>query len=255
MLRFQPLAALLLSTTMLGFTASADGAWPGQDEATKAVFANPQLLVTTAWLAEHGRTAGVVVVDVRGAKDFEAGHVPGAVSIPTSVTYDPESRRNIGPPELIAALLGAQGIAASNHVVIYDAGKSTAAARVFWTLEVYGHKQVSVVDGGFAKWRAEKREMTGAPTAVTPVEYVIGSQPGRRSTLDQVLEDVEDPGAVMLDARSSREFEAGRIPAAVHIEWARNYTADEVPVFKSPGELLELYADQGVTPDKRVHAY
>ena len=90
---------------------------------------------------------------------------------------------------------------------------------------------------------------------MTPVEYVIGTRPRRLSTLDQILEDVEDPDVVMLDARSSREYEAGRIPAAVHIEWMRNYSADEVPVFKSPGELRKLYGDRGVTADKRVHAY
>jgi len=255
MLRSQPFAALLLATTLLGFSAGTAGALPCQDEETRDAFANPHLLVTTAWLAEHGHDAGVVVVDARGAKDFEAEHVPGAVSIPTSATYDPALRGNIGSRELIAACLGAQGIAASTHVVIYDAGRSTAAARVFWTLEVYGHGRVSVVDGGFAKWRAEERETTGATAAVTPVEYAIGSEPGRRSTLDVILEDVEDEGVVMLDARSSREFEAGRIPAAVHIDWTRNYTADKAPVFKSPAKLLALYADQGVTPDKRVHAY
>ncbi len=255
MLRFQPFAPPLFSLTLLCGPLAAAGAWLGQDEAEQAGFANPSLLVTTTWLATHTGEDGVAVVDVRRAKDFEAGHVPGAVSIPTSATYDPGSRGDIGPREQIAARLGAQGIAASTHVVLYDEGRSTAAARVFWTLEVYGHEKVSVVDGGFGKWKAEERETTGSPTAVTPVEYVIGSQPGRLSTLDQILEDVEDPDVVMLDARSSREYESGRIPAAVHIDWVQNYTADEVPLFKSPAELRKLYGDQGVTADKRVHAY
>ena len=63
------------------------------------------------------------------------------------------------------------------------------------------------------------------------------------------------PLDLLVSPRSSREYEAGRIPDAVRIEWMRNYSDDEVPVFKSPAELRKLYEDQGVTADKRVHAY
>ncbi len=35
----------------------------------------------------------------------------------------------------------------------------------------------------------------------------------------------------------------------------RFVTADEVPVLLPPDELFRLYADLGVTPKKRVHAY
>jgi thiosulfate/3-mercaptopyruvate sulfurtransferase len=247
MLLLQSVAPLLLSVALpYGLTQEAK-----QEEG----FANPELLVTTAWLAEHGSDEGVVVVDVRGKSDFEAGHIPGAVSIPASSTLDPKSRGNIGSREDLAALIGAQGISAGTHAVIYDGGNSTSAARVFWTLEVYGHQQTSVVDGGFAKWQAEERETTAEPTPVTSTGYEIGSSPDKLSTLDQVLEDVENPDVVMLDSRSAREYDSGRIPAAVRIEWTENYSTDEVPVFKSPAELRKLYGDQGVTADKRVHAY
>ena len=70
-----------------------------------------------------------------------------------------------------------------------------------------------------------------------------------------LLGDVEEDEAVMLDARTRGEFDRGRIPAAVHIEWVDNFTQDEAPVFRSPEELRKLYAGAGVTPNKRVHAY
>ena len=61
--------------------------------------------------------------------------------------------------------------------------------------------------------------------------------------------------AAIVDARSDREWGGGRVPGAVHLEWTRNYTDDEVAVFLSPAALRAMYVDQGVTPDKRVHAY
>ena len=67
----------------------------------------------------------------------------------------------------------------------------------------------------------------------------------------------------MLDARTEGEFSGedaraergGHIPGAVHIEWTENFTSGEAPVFKSALELEKLYEGQGVTKDKRVHAY
>ena len=52
-----------------------------------------------------------------------------------------------------------------------------------------------------------------------------------------------------------RHDDAGRSPAAVRIAWTQNYTDGDLPVFRSPAELIALYRDQGVTSDKRVHAY
>jgi len=254
MLTLRPVAALFILLTVSGpLPASAESL---QDEKPEKVsFANPQLLLTTDWLAEHGKDKGVVIVDVRDADNYAAAHVPGAVHLRAAETSDPESRWSIGSAKHIAELLGARGISAASHIVLYDGGKSTAAGRVFWVLEVYGHARVSVIDGGFTKWRAEKRDTTKEVAKATATEYKIGARTRKLSTGEVLLADVGKADAVMLDARTKREYTSGRIPHAVRIEWTENFTAGEVPVFKSPADLMRLYSDQGVTPDKRIHAY
>ncbi len=249
MLHSRHLHCLFAFLVLLATTSTA------QAEKQVDGFANPDLLVSTGWVAAHGGDKGVVLVDVRSEKDFANQHIRGARNIPTSSTYLPGSRAVVGSQTQLAKLLGAQGIRPSSHVVLYDEGRSTSAARVFWTLEVHGHALVSVLDGGFAKWLAEERALSMELTEVEPVGYKSRQQLERLSTLDQVLEDVENPEVVMLDARSTREYDSGRIPRAVRIEWTQNYSADKVPVFRSPAELRKLYADRGVTKDKRVHAY
>ena len=72
---------------------------------------------------------------------------------------------------------------------------------------------------------------------------------------EQLLEDVDLEEAAFVDSRSNGEVGGGKIPGAVHLEWTLNYTDDEVAVLKSPSALAKLYADQGITPDKRVHRY
>jgi thiosulfate/3-mercaptopyruvate sulfurtransferase len=238
----------MLPLILYAALAALPGATP-QD-----AYANPELLVTTAWLAEHATDEGVVVLDARDAGQYADGHVPGALSFPTSETYDPKRNGDIAPPAELAKRFGAHGITAATRVVIYDEGRSTSAARMFWTLEVCGHRNASVVDGGFVKWKAEDRSITTEDATAKPGGFEVAAPNARLSTKDAILEDVGDEGTVMLDSRSSREFNSGRIPEAVHIEWLANFTGD-VPVFLAPAELHALYADQGVTPDKRVHAY
>ena len=228
-------------------------------------FANPDLLVETDWLAEHAADTSVRIVDARAAEAYEAGHIPGAIHIAREDTYDPDAeiRATVGPPEQIAALFGPKGIDEYAHVVVYDKGVATRAARIFWTLEYYGHPNVSVLNGGFDKWQAEARDVTTEALEVAPVTFTVQRNASALTTRDRILVDLDATDAVILDVRTPEEFSGedaraergGHIPGAVHLEWTQNYTADEVPIFKSALELSNMYEQAGVTKDKRVHAY
>ena len=227
---------------------------PGQDD---VAYANPHLLVTTEWLADQldADDTNLVVVDVRGEDDYLAGHVPGAVSLPLTATYDPEQPGYALGAEALAPLLGARGIDAASLVVLYDEGRSVAAPRVLWILELVGHAKVAVLDGGLTKWTAEEFPTSTDAAEPEPRTYEAHPRPERCSTVDDLLADLTDPTVALLDARSSGEFASGRIPGAVRIEWHQNFTTDDVPVFLGPEALRALYADQGVIGKKRVHAY
>jgi len=242
----------LLALTLLAAAPLAAPARPDGD-----AYANPELLVTPAWVAEHGTDPGVVVLDTRSPSDFAKGHVPGARNLPTSATFAPSSGGDIGSAEAIAGLLGALGVSNDSHVVLYDEGRSTSAARVFWTLESYGHAHVSVVDGGFPRWEAEKREVSKDTPHPEPVKYTPGKLTKSLSTTDDLLAGLDDPQCCMLDARSTREYAGGRVPGAVRIEWDQNYERHDDGTYGllAPAALAKLYADAGVTKDKRVHAY
>ncbi len=228
-------------------------------------FANPELLVETDWLAEHAGDTDVRLVDARSADDYEAGHIAGAIHIAREDTYDPDAeiRATVGPPEQIASLFGSKGIDEYAHVVVYDQGVATRAARILWTLEYYGHPHVSVLNGGFDKWQAESRAVTAEVPELTPVTFTVQRNPNALSTKDRLLGDLDATDAVVLDVRTPEEFSGedaraergGHIPGAVHLEWTENYTSSEVPILKSALELSKMYEQAGVTKDKRVHAY
>jgi thiosulfate/3-mercaptopyruvate sulfurtransferase len=232
-------------------------------------FANPGLLVSTDWLEGHLEDEAIRIVDARSEDDHAEGHVPGAVHIAPSDTFDPapEPGSVVGPPEQIAQLFGNQGIDEYAHVIVYDGGRATGATRLFWTLEYYGHPNVSVLNGGITKWKAEGRALSTDVPEVSPATFTVRARPDVLATKGSILEELEgedeDGSAMILDARSDAEFtgervlaeRGGHIPGAVNLEWTNNFTESEAPVFKSALELARMYEEAGVTKDKRVHAY
>ncbi|MCP3919595.1 MAG: hypothetical protein GY711_29010 [bacterium] len=241
-----PCAALLLA----GASAQEPATAPAQEKEVR--YANPGLLVDSAWLHAHGQDAGVRIVDARSADAYADSHIPGAVSIPRSSTFAADAPSGmVAGPERIAELFGKQGIDAKTHVIVYDEGVSHAAARIFWTLELYGHPHVSVLDGGIGKWVAEERNLTKKTPEVRPARFEVRAKSARSSSKKGLIAGVGKK--IFLDVRSDREWSGGRIPGAVHVEWTKNFTTGEVPVYQSPAELAALYST--FARDKAVHAY
>ncbi len=233
-----------LAAARAAVTASADAA------SVKSEYAAPELLVETVWLAAHGKDAGVRVVDMRTAEAFATGHVPGAVFLSDGPLRNGEDRHTYLPkPEALAALLGGLGISNATHVVIYDNFGGRQSARLWYVLNAYGHTRVSLVNGGWDAWVAEKRPVTQDTLRVEPALFEPKLTPALSCPSPEVL--ARKPGVVVLDTRSEREFQASRIPGAVNVDWADNISGPEKR-FKSATALKQMYAAKGVTPDKEI---
>jgi thiosulfate/3-mercaptopyruvate sulfurtransferase len=207
-------------------------------------------LVSPAWLAAHLSDPSVLVLDIRSAVDgggrpaFEAGHVPGAVH----TDYVQDGWRAVAGPASgllpaeadLAELFGALGITPDSHVIVVPAGVGpgdfSAAARVYWTLKTAGHRQVSILDGGFAAWRDEGRPVEPGPggTRRAPAYPVVRDRALHADT-SVVEKAVRESSAALVDARSRPYFEGraqspaaarpGRLPGAVLVDNAAAYDA------------------------------
>ena len=234
-------------------------------------FARPESIVTTEWAEAHLKDPNVrfVEVDVDTAA-YDLGHLPGAVGINwTTDTQDPVLR-DIPSKEACEALLGGAGIGNDTTVVLYGDNNNWFAAYVLWLLEMYGHEDMRLMDGGRKKWLAEGRPMTTEAPQHQPATYnaqELNSE--QRAYRDFVLESVGNPSRAMVDVRSPAEFSGellappqlpqegsqrgGHIPGAANIVWSN--AVNEDGTFRSYDELAELYGSQGVTADKEVIAY
>jgi thiosulfate/3-mercaptopyruvate sulfurtransferase len=223
----------------------------------------------------------VRIVDVRSAEAYAAGHIPNAVNV---TLEDIASTINNIALEFdgtkVSAALDQAGIIPETAVAIYDDLGMMSAARLFWTLEYVGHHDVRVVNGGWNAWVAEDRPVTAEVPQVTPSTYPIAPDPSKLADADYILEHLEDPSVVLMDARSPEEYtgevafsaRGGHIPGAVNFTWLEALTGGDaatvvdpqwqqkladpdVEVFKPADELETLLTERGITRDKEVITY
>ena len=175
----------------------------------------PTPIVSTDWLAAHLGAPRLRVVDASwrmpgkgDARDaYLAAHIPGAVFFPIDEIAD----RSTGLPHMLPApaeferAVGSLGIGERDRIVVYDDAGIFSAARVWWTFRAMGHRDVSVLAGGFPRWRRHHPYTDDIPE-VAPAPY--RASPDSRYVADDeaVRRAIEDGGAVVLDARPPGRF-------------------------------------------------
>lgn len=198
-----------------------------------------------------------VVIDVRSAEAFAAGHVPGAVHLDVKllraeVDGVPEQ---LAPRVDIEAALSAIGVDPRNEVIVVDERDTPQAARVVWTLLYFGHApaKVRLLDGGWSAWVARQGPQSVAPGAVVDGERTaLGVENGRlKVDADWVRAHLGDPKVLLIDVRSDEEWAAGRIPGAKHVPWQRSLTDDGRLL--SPEELRAIHATAMGSPTVVVY--
>jgi thiosulfate/3-mercaptopyruvate sulfurtransferase len=231
-------------------------------------FPDRRYLVDARELRE--RRGSVTLLDLRPAEDFAVGHIEGSRHL--DIYGVSLSDSSDGPLQAFLAifrtLFGARGVSAEKPVVIYDHETGERAARAVWLLGVLGHPDVRILDGGTHAWTAAGSRLVRleqAPPPVDPTKAPPTPPPFRGTqkldllaTRFDVHRAIGDERTVILDVRRESEYRGtekrarrvGTIPGAVHVFWRDHLDANGA--FGDPGEIRELYASKGVTPDKTI---
>ncbi|MFN0088407.1 MAG: sulfurtransferase [Blastocatellia bacterium] len=199
-------------------------------------------VVSPAWVkarldAQAARSPGsrgdrLVIIEASwataaGAKDYQAGHLPGAIHLNTDELENGYPRWALRPASELHRVIGGLGITPGSTVVVY--GKQTiAAARVWWVMKYAGVADVRLLNGGFAAWTASGYPAETSVNAPTPVKFTARVREDLRATTAYVRARYRDRQTRMADARSREEHVGatsgytyvdfkGRIPGSLHI--------------------------------------
>lgn len=232
---------------------------------------------------------GVRFVGADGPKDFEQGHPPAAVS---AYAHDllllDDVRRCKGLPMCEAAAFDfigkTLGVDAATQVVVYDSGVGVNASGTWFFLTLYGHRNVRILEGGLASWKAKGGPIEAGKGKAPPVKAFKGDVQWQMiATRADVEAVVKNPDtALLLDSRHKLEEYTGKellsslsapgkeltvarggfIPGAVFSPWTKyagNKDAEAgKPTLKDAKDLqkqLEKLKKNGYAPNKPIITY
>ena len=234
-------------------------------------YANPEVLVTTDWVASHLNDPNLRLVEIDvDTSAYEQGHIPGAVGWNWQTQLQDTVRRDLADQRSFSQLASNAGIKPETTVILYGDNNNWFAAWGFWQMKYYGHNDVRLMNGGRKKWLEEKRAISTDAPKIQPTNYAAKSPDAsiraKREDIFSVLE--RRSPAQMVDVRSVDEFSGkviappgmtetaqrgGHIPGAASIPWAQAVAEDGT--FKPADALRQLYGGKGITGDQEVIAY
>jgi len=239
---------------------------------TAPVVAAPSdFLVTTDWLEKNLNNPKLRLIEVSvDTGVYERGHIQGAVNFKWHTDLVDPVKRDIASKENFEKLLRQAGVNNDSTIVIYGDSNNWFAAWGAWVFDVYGVKNVKLLDGGRKKWEAEKRPLTPLATQVAAgnVKVSDANNALRARLIDVVAIANKKSDTALVDIRSPDEFtgkifapagvqelaiRAGHIPGAVNVPWGQAVAEDGT--FKSPEELRKVYAAVGIDGKKPIITY
>jgi thiosulfate/3-mercaptopyruvate sulfurtransferase len=232
------------------------------------------LLVTPAWLKAHLKDPNLVLLHVGDAKEYPAGHIPGARPVSmkdVSLEHDLAGLMlELPPPEALRQKLLSLGVTDGARIVLYWGTEWVSpTTRIFLTLHWAGlGANTSILDGGMPAWVKEGGATTTEATpeakggALAPLklkEFVADAA--------YVQGALGKPGVSVVDGRAAVYYDGvetgGGGPHAKHktghIAGAKSIPFTELHdarnLLKPAAELAALFTKAGVGPGDTVIGY
>jgi thiosulfate/3-mercaptopyruvate sulfurtransferase len=239
---------------------------------TSAQSPRDSLLVSTTWLASRLHDSNLVLLHVGDKTAFAAQHIPGARAVTladVSVSGDDAGGLNLQmlPPAVLHDRLVALGISDGSRIVVYATTNLPSATRVMLTLDYAGlGDHSSLLDGGFAMWTKENREVAAAAPDVRP--GTLAPLKTKPIIVDAafVRANLKSPGISIIDARLTPFYDGTQVGGSAqaphktgHIEGAKSVPWPDVTIdqqsLKSEAELRDRFAHAGVKPGDTIVGY
>ena len=230
-------------------------------------YPNPDALVSTEWLANHLSAPDVRVVDAswyfsgqnRNAREeYDAEHIPGAVffDIDEIAASDTDLPHMLPAPEKFSSKVRKLGLGNGHKIVIYDgSGFTSAATRVWWMFRTFGHRDVSVLDGGFPKWLREARQVEDLPPVPRTRHFISHYNHLLVRDLEHMKANIANGRELVIDARAAARFKgqapepraglrSGHMPGALNLPFTATLNPDGT--MKSPDDLRATFTAAGI---------
>lgn len=224
------------------------------------------------WLEANLDNPKVRIIEVSTEPGiYERGHIKNAIKFVWHTDLVDTVNRDIISAKNFSKLVQKAGISDDTTVVLYGDKNNWFAAWGAWIFNIYGQKDVRVLDGGRVKWEKDGRPLTTAVPTFSAGNFSAskGDRTLRATLINDVLPVAKKRAkATLVDIRSADEYNgkvfapagfqelavrAGHIPGAINVPWGLNVNSDGT--FKTVAELKKLYADKGIDGKQNIITY
>ena len=197
----------------------------------------------------------IKIIDFRKKEIYEKEHVVGALNVWRTDIEDASYPYTgiMASTTQIETLFGKLGIKTEDTIIVYDDNGLCEASRLWWILQNYDYKNIKLLQGGIAEWKANNGHVTTLKPKVDKAVFKLNKHPKMSyyASKEQVIKALNNK-VVILDTRTIDEFsgkqqkkgafKAGRIPNSIHIDWAEAININGDKRIKSSEDLEIIYS-------------
>lgn len=203
------------------------------------------------------------IIDTRDNDLYLTGHISGALNFPIKLSYkNKKDNGKVVEPAQAQEIIRKLGLNVNDKIAIYDDGTFFDAARLFWTFEVYGFKNVKLLNGGIAEWLDNNFKTTNIVPQVKSSNYIVSIDHNRLATKFTTQIATKNPNQIILDARPTSGYKGetssakryGHIKNALHFPASHNINYNEkINKLQTNSDLEKLYSN--LSKDKKIIVY
>ena len=187
------------------------------------------ILIEPQQLAAHLGDEDILIIAVCMKKDFNDGHIPGAILIEPSELIQGKSPAVGKLPNIqkLEKLFSSIGLRDNLRIIAYDDEGGGWAGRLIWTLDVLGHSKYSLLNGGIIAWRGEGFPISVESASPIITEFTATINKDVIADINDVMSSINDVNTIIWDARAPEEFNGtkvtasrnGHVPGAISLDW------------------------------------
>ena len=176
------------------------------------------VIVNLDWLEKNLNNDDVIILDCSwhlpntnrsGEKEFLSERIPGAIFFNIDDISDQRSPYpHMVPNEKEFSLkVGNLGISNDHYIITYDTLGVFSSARVYWMFKQYGHKRISILNGGLKYWKLKNKKLdTSNPTKREKASYQAQLDRSKIKKFEDIKINIENKKFKLIDARPSGRF-------------------------------------------------
>ena len=192
-------------------------------------------------------------------KEYADSHIKGAMFYDVDHHSDQDSPfpHMMSNSDYWTKMLWSYGIKNEDHIIVYDFSDTYSSCRLWFSLKYFGHKKVSVLDGGLKKWLKENKETTNRLEKIEKISgYRTNEKKEHIKNKKDIEENIKNFSFQIIDARSRERFEGkvdeprpglkkGCIVGSKNIPF-KDCINSETNAFKTRAELSKIFDQNNV---------